>query len=286
MKKHIKNLFIIALSILAFSCSKDDEILEPPKENFIENIDIEKFKNLKIGFTNEFIIPIEGYKRIEFTHINDTRVSKVCLDIEPEKKMTPKKDEYVLKLEKFILNENKYKGVRNPNVSEFLSFTKNKAGNFSEGINSWNSSPAPGIYNFKITVVDEKGKKSAISKKVKFIQAYKDIKIAGQKTHSIKYNNISVKQGSKSIPIAFHFNPESIDTKEIKFKLIPPDWSWTNKNDINKSIKLETYKKEKNKYAIKYDFLIDPKIPKGIYEFYILSDPNESIALYNQITIE
>jgi hypothetical protein len=293
MKIHFKHIVIIALSILAFSCSKEDE-MQPPikdaeeiKDPFVENINTEKFKSLQLGYSDRYIVPVEGSMHINFEFDGDEKTSEVYIDIEPEKEIIPKKDEYVLTLEKHLLKKKRYEGVKNPKIHEHLWFTKNKKGEPSNVVYYFYSAPAAGSYKFKITVIDEKGKKSAVTKKIEIVQAYKNIEISNQKVDHIKYNTVRIKQGTENIPLEFQYDSRGRSLETMTLMLTPPDWSWSNKNDITKIIELKKYTKKGNTYSIKYNFPIDPNLVKGAYFFEIsVGGVGESTSISNEIVIE
>jgi hypothetical protein len=282
MKKQFKKIAIITLSIIAFSCSKEDDMSQPPLDPFIENINAERFTGVELGYGG--LVPLEGSMHMNFSYQGDEKVSKVYVDIEPQKEMILKKNQHILLYKKHLLKDKRYTGVKNLGVHKHLNLNKDKDGNYNGAKKSWTSSAAPGTYKFKITVLDEKGEKSAITETIKIVQSYSDIKIANQKVNPIILDKIRIKQGAKSIPLELTYDGGEREVQQITFKLIPPN---NTGKEVEKSLELKKYLKGKNIYSIKYDFLIDSKLPRGTYNFSVsVGSSGETTSFDNIIIIE
>tara|TARA_R110002049_G_C9143182_1_gene559776 strand:- start:807 stop:1637 length:831 start_codon:yes stop_codon:yes gene_type:complete len=248
--KHISKLLFFTISLLFFaSCSSDDDTLDPQGD-----INPERFGGLEIGNAAFKVPQANPDLHIQFDYTGKQKVTEVYFDIESVNIKTPVGDEVDWLISDYLVPKSYYEGQINPHVHYHILFDEN-----NEFFPT--TRPAEGIYKLTITMVEEDGSESRISKEFEVVKRFVDVEVG---------HDGQVHYGSDELHVEFEYEGGDHTVIEIMFELWFEEWregqtvpvgSWDN---IRHTLPEDLYENSKNPH-IHYHMSINPELPLGTY---------------------
>ncbi|KAB5490825.1 MULTISPECIES: hypothetical protein [Flagellimonas] len=248
--KHIARLLFFAIPLIFLaSCSSDDDALDPQGD-----INPERFENLEIGNADFKVPQANPDLHTQFDYTGKQKVTEIYFDIESVNIQTPVGDEVDWNISNHLIPKDYYEGQINPHVHYHVLFDPQ-----NEFIPS--TRPAEGVYKLTITVVEEDGSESVLSKEFEVVKRFFDVEV-GHDGH--------VHFGSDELHTEFEYQAGDNTVNEITFELWFEEWregqnvpvgSW---DKVLHTLPEELYENSSNPH-IHYHMSIDPEFPVGNY---------------------
>ncbi|WP_318343518.1 hypothetical protein [Flagellimonas baculiformis] len=250
MKQTVR-LFLLAMIPLIFltSCSSDDDVLDPQGD-----INPERFENLEIGNAAFKVPQANPDLHIQFDYTGEQKVTEVYFEIESVNIKNPVGDEVDWLISNYLVPKSYYEGQINPHVHYHILFDQNNE--FFPA-----TRPAEGVYKLTITMIEEDGSESRLSKEFEVVKRFFEVEV-GHDGH--------VHYGSDELHVEFEYQGGDNTVNEIMFELWFEEWregqnvpvgSWDN---IRHTLPADLYENS-NTPHIHYHMSIDPEFPVGNY---------------------
>lgn len=255
MKNTIKIVCLFIMGLYLTSCSKEEENIplnDVDTNKFEQNVHADRFKGVEIG-NSKYVLPQSNVDiHIEFDYEGTSKVSKIFFDAIPVNVPNIKEGQVAWELKNHLVPKERYEGQLNPHIHYHVYFDENDKRNP-------NIKPAEGVYKFKITIEHEDGSKSIITKDLKIVQKFQDLKVG---------NNKTITFGENVLNTEFTYNSGENVVEEIKYQLWFKEWREGKEKPIGKwnnivEVLTENLYKGKKNPIISYDYALPKGLPKG-----------------------
>jgi hypothetical protein len=248
LKMKLLPFLLIVLNLMFISCDSDDD------DNYTEEINAERFTNVEVGNFEGEVPQMNMDIHTEFDYTGVQKVSKIHFDITPLKIEPPKEGEMEWVLIEHLLPEESYAGQINPHIHYHLYYDQ-------ENPFSPNARPALGTYKLTITVTEEGGEKSIITREFKVVRKFYDIQVG---------DNNTVVRGSESINAKFEYRTETRLVEDVRFVLWFKEWREGQEVELGTWAQIESVLPSEmyvdiESPVIDYDMPLNPNFPTGDY---------------------
>ena len=271
MKSNLKFLAIIAFVGFSLQSCENDEDLESSIDQ-----NSERFEGLEIGNTDFKVPQFNPDLHIEFDYTGKTKVKKIYFDINPVNVSEPSADKVNWEVLDYLVPESYYLNQLNPHIHYHILFD-------SSNETFPTVRPSEGVYNLKITVIEEDNSESYITKEFEIIKKFSEVEVGADN---------KVIAGSDEIDTEFYYNAGSNTISEIKYELWFEEWregqnvavgEW---DTIVITLPENLYENQSNPH-IHYHMAIDSGFPLGDYwlNIYVQEQGEEAVKLSVPLSI-
>lgn len=219
MKNTFKTITVLFLSLFIASCSKEDDNINEtePDKTVKENVNEERFSKLEIGSTQLTIPQSGGDTHVNFNYQGKKKVTKITFDVTPIEIKSVGKNEFKWEVSDHLVPTKYYENQLNPNVHYHLAYKETET--------NPEARPAQGTYKFKITVEEEDGTKSMITKTVTVALKFKNLEVG---------ENGIVALGSEDVHIEYEYLSAPNTVSKITHKIWFKEWRENQDVEIGK----------------------------------------------------